>query len=287
MYAALLEKKLVLAVEEANEVRNNYKKLNEDEYRCPHCRKKVILILSEEKNAFFKHLALYSNQLGEKEEHHTAKLLLKSAFTAAGFAAKTEIPLASGQIRADVLVSEKLALEVQCAPLSEEEFNHRHACYRQIDVLDLWIVGKRHYLKRSLHPRQLIYFRENKQWGTYYLEVDASKQLLRLKYNVWQEPLSRKVVYQQAVFKLDEHGIRQFWRFKPRLKQFVLNPTWQRAYLSRQLKQKSKLGQKIGEQLYLAHLTVDELPDYLFTKWRKPGTVSPIINFLHKKTNQR
>ena len=55
MYAAMLDKKLVLAVSEAYLVNSRQKKLNQEIYRCPHCNKKVILIVSEKKSAFFKH----------------------------------------------------------------------------------------------------------------------------------------------------------------------------------------------------------------------------------------
>ena len=87
MYAAMLDKKLVLAVSEAYLVNSRQKKLNQEIYRCPHCNKKVILIVSEKKSAFFKHLTSYTNLMGEKEEHHQSKMLFKAALTAAGFIA--------------------------------------------------------------------------------------------------------------------------------------------------------------------------------------------------------
>lgn len=175
MYAAMLNKKLVLAVDEACLVNARQKKLNRDNYHCPHCNKKVILVMSEQKAAFFKHLVKYSNLMGEKEEHHQSKMLLKSALTAAGFPAEVEIPLAEGQLRADVLATAKLAFEVQCAPLSQQEFNHRHQLYQKIGVKDIWIVGQRHYLKRRLKRTQLIFFRQNKAWGNYYLEINPQR----------------------------------------------------------------------------------------------------------------
>lgn len=286
MYAAFLNKKLVLAVEEERLVKLQQKNLNEDRYLCPHCQKRVILVLSQTKAAFFKHLRRYQSQMGEKEEHHNSKMLLKTAFTALGFNAQTEIPLADGQIRSDVLVSPKLSLEVQCAPLGLEEFNHRHQLYQKIGVLDLWIVGKRHYLKKKLKKTQLIFFRENKKWGSYYLEVDPSHQLLRLKYHILQAPISNNLVYQTQTFSLDEIGIKKFWKFKPESYQYLLNPQSQRQYLISQIRQSTKLGQKIAQKLYEHHLTVDQLPDSVFTTWRKPGEINQALNFLAKKLDQ-
>lgn len=282
MYAAMLKKKLVLAIDEERQVLNKEKSLNFEKYHCPHCRKPVILVLSQKKSAFFKHLSEIDNAMGEKEEHYTSKNLLKAAFTAAGFNAQTEIPLADGQIRADVLVSSKLSLEVQCAPLSREEFLHRHSLYQKIGVLDLWIVGQRHFLKKKLKKTQLIFFRENEAWGSYYLEVDPKHNYLRLKYNVRQEAVSNKLCYQTANFKLDEIGIRKFWYFRPKKKEYHLNSDRQKQYLLRQIKQKTHLGLAVAEKLYQKHLSVEQLPNEIFEKWRKPGERSPLFEYLEK-----
>lgn len=284
MYAALLHGKLVLAVREAGLVLNHQKRLNFEPYRCPHCRKKVILVISQTKAAFFKHLPSFKARLGEKEEHHLSKLLFKSAFTAAGLPADNEIVLAGGQLRADVLVANRLAIEVQCAPLSEEEFLHRHYLYESIQITDLWVVGHRHYLSRKLKKTQLIFFRENQNWGSYYLEVKPQANAFCLKYNIWQEPLTRRLQYQQASFKLDEKGLTDFWYFKPQLQTYYLNAEEQKNYLQKQLRQKSKLGLHIAELLYKQHLTVQDLPPVLFHQWRKPGTVDQVSRFLQKRS---
>lgn len=284
MYAALLNKKLVLAIDEANMVINHQKKLNFENYRCPQCHKKMILILSENKSAFFKHLVEYDDRQGEKEEHHNAKMLLKSAFTAAGFNAQVEIPLAEGGIRADVLVSKKLALEVQCAPLSRQEFDHRHNLYQGINMVDLWIVGKRHYLKNKLKDTQLIFFRQNKKWGVYYLEVDPGRQILRMKYNIMQEPITRNLKYQTATFSLDEVGIAKFWHFRATKKRFFVNKESQKKYLWKQIHQRTNLGKKIGAQLYQLGMSADDLPDYIFEKWRLPGEDNCVSQYLKKSS---
>ncbi len=283
LYAALLNEKLVLAIEEAGLVRLKIKKLNSDEYRCPHCQKRVILIVSQSKAAFFKHWIHYQDGQGEKEEHHNSKMLLKAAFTAAGFPAQTEIPLADGQLRADVLVSSKLALEVQCAPLSDAEFNKRHRLYQKINVLDLWIVGSRHYLKQRIKKKQLIFFRESQRWGCYYLEVDPQKNQLCLKYNIWQEPVTRKLRYQQARFSLDEFGVKKFWHFKPVFKKFTVNSQKQEEYLRQQVRTKTEFGLRIAVQLYDHHFTLEDLPAEIFQKWRKPGQIDAVSFYLQKK----
>lgn len=285
MYAALLKNRLVLAVQEASQVINQKKKLNYEKYLCPRCHKQVILIISENKNAFFKHLIHYQQQQGEKEEHHNSKMLIKSAFTAAGFNAKVEIPLASGKIRADILISDKLAIEVQCAPLSSKEFYHRHHLYQSIQVLDLWIVGKRHFLKNKIRQTQLIYFRKNKQWGDYYLEVDIKREILVLKYNVQIEPLTSRVKFQRQTFGLNEKGIEKLWNFEPILKSYSIDPKVQKEYLQKQIQRKTKKGLQYAELLYQHQKTLNDLPESLFRTWRLPGQKDILINLLTKKSN--
>ena len=52
MYAAILNQKLVLAINEAEQVSKGLKKLNQESYLCPSCKHRMILILSEEKKPF-------------------------------------------------------------------------------------------------------------------------------------------------------------------------------------------------------------------------------------------
>lgn len=284
MYAAFLNKKLVLAKTEAWKVKNKQKKLNSEIYHCPHCQKRVILVLSENQIAFFKHLKKFTGQMGEKAEHSSAKLALKSAFTAAGFPAQIEMPLANGKLRADVLVKQNLAIEVQCAPLSKEEFVHRHSLYQQIGVFDLWIVGRRHYLGRQLKKTQLIFFRHNKQWGDYYLEVLAKKSLLRLKHHIREAPISRQLFYQTTFFTLDEVGLKQLWHFQSTYQARHINGRQQKEYLWKQIHQKTKLGCLIAEKLYQKKITIDSLPTKLFTNYRRPGEENLVIKYLQQKT---
>lgn len=286
MYAAFLNKKLVLAVNEARLIRNKIKNINEEKYLCPRCHKRVILIMSQNKIAFFKHLLHYNKTAGEKEEHRNAKLLLKSAFTAAGLVAKTEVPLAAGQLRSDVLVSRKLALEVQCAPLSKQEFVHRHQLYKKIKILDLWIVGSRHYLTKKIKTGQLIFFRKNERWQDYYLEIDVKKNILRLKYNIKQAPISRLIVYQIATFTLDENGIKNFWQYHPNNKQYSPHPVSQKRYLQKQIKQKTKFGLMVATQMYQLGIKIDDLPESVFNTWRIPGELDQISQYLKNKDIQ-
>ncbi|MDO4912022.1 MAG: competence protein CoiA family protein [Lactobacillus sp.] len=265
MYAALSNEKLVLAMQEAQK----WPKISHD-YRCPHCHKAVMLVLSETKAAFFRHVSQNTNLYGEKEEHHLLKMQLTAALIALGYPARPEVPLANGEIRADVLANEKLAFEIQCAPLDDEEYRRRHQSYQSIHVQDIWIVGHRHFLGKKFKASQIKYFRTNRQWGDYYLEGHLQEQVLYLKYNVQLEPLRNRTRYCLAKFSLDEKGIERLWQFKPRLYAYRANIAVQKSYLREQIKRKTQWGLAIAQFLYEHRQTVDDLPDAVFTKWRRP-----------------
>ncbi|MDF7638547.1 competence protein CoiA family protein [Lactobacillus sp. ESL0791] len=282
----MLNKKLVLAVNEAKLVKNNKKKLNAERYYCPRCKKRIILVISQSKNAFFKHLSSSIEVMGEKEEHHSAKLLLKTALTAAGFSAQTEVPLAAGQLRADVLASPSLAFEVQCAPLSENEFNHRHQLYKKEKIIDVWVVGHRHFLRKKIKKTQIIFFRRNHLWHDYYLEIDPQNNFLRLKYNILLAPITNEVYFQQEKFILDEIGLQRFWHFCPVLKNYAVNSLEQKKYLQLQLTQKSIMGLRIAQELYEQHQTLENLPDKVFSTLRPINSQDNVTSYLKSSASR-
>ncbi|WEV71349.1 competence protein CoiA family protein [Lactobacillus sp. ESL0785] len=288
MYAALLNKNLVLAVTEADLIRRGEKRLVGQQYLCPRCHKRVQLIIKASK-PYFKHRPRISHLQGEKEEHAMSKALLQSALCAAGFRAQTEVTLAAGQLRADVLASSQLAFEVQCAPLSKTEFTHRHQLYCQIGIADLWVVGRRHYLQAKIKTSQLIFFRKNQVWRTYYFEIDPYHRQLRLKYNVLLEPLTNKLHYQIEYFSLDATGLRALWQFQPALKQYEVQPAKQKHYLELQLAEKSKKGSQIAWQLYQRQMTINDLPSWVFGKMREVNYSDNVTQYfkLNASDNQR
>ena len=50
----MLNKRLVTAVNEAHLVMTNQKGLNYEDYRCPRCSKRMMLVISQQKMPFFK-----------------------------------------------------------------------------------------------------------------------------------------------------------------------------------------------------------------------------------------
>ena len=278
MYAALLNDTLVLAVEEAKLTKSNNKV--KKHYFCPHCEREVQLVYKDEQS-YFKHIPSKVNLSGENEEHAQSKRILTQALRAVHFNAQTEVNLANGQLRADILAASNLAFEIQCAPLNKSEFRHRHFLYRQIGVKDIWIVGKRHFLRQNIKKSQLIFFRRNNFWREYYLEIDPFKKIIRLKYNVLLEPLTNKVHFQEEKFDISAKGLKKLWHFQPSLHKYHVNPKQQRRYLQMQLVHKNLKGMQIANLLYKKRQTIDDLPPWVFNSFRRinsPDNVSKYLN---------
>ena len=278
MYAALLNDTLVLAVEEAKLTKSNNKV--KKHYFCPHCEREVQLVYKDEQS-YFKHIPSKVNLSGENEEHAQSKRILTQALRAVHFNAQTEVNLANGQLRADILAASNLAFEIQCAPLNKSEFRHRHFLYRQIGVKDIWIVGKRHFLRQNIKKSQLIFFRRNNFWREYYLEIDPFKKIIRLKYNVLLEPLTNKIHFQEEKFDISAKGLKKLWHFQPSLHKYHVNPKQQRRYLQMQLVHKSLKGMQIANLLYKKRQTIDDLPPWVFNSFRRinsPDNVSKYLN---------
>lgn len=279
LYAALLNNQLVLAGSQAILIKKRNHTLKTQHYYCPKCHEEVQLVLKKER-PYFKHMVKENNIKGEMAEHALSKQLLQCALANASLNAQIEVPLADGKLRADVLASPKLAFEVQCAPLSRAEFIHRHRLYCQIGITDIWVVGKRHFLRKKIKKSQLIFFRRNKLWHDYYLEIDPYQQLLSLKYNILLEPITDNLCYQTCSFNLNADGLKKLWHFKPLLRNYLIDPISQRNYLQLQIMKKSHKGLCIAELLYKHNLVVTDLPEWIFTKYRRVNTLDNALSYL-------
>lgn len=266
MYAALRGGQLVLARQEAKQAKPGQLPA----YRCPHCQQRVNLVLAQGRAPYFQHWHFCGGG-GEHSEHLLGKQELKAALTAAGWSARLEIPLAGGQIRADVLAAANLAFEIQCAPLSQEEFRHRHRCYQQAGVTDVWLVGRRHFLGPKIKKTQMIYLRRNKWWDDYYLEIDVLRHQLRLLYHLRQAAWSRTLYREAAHFALDEQGLAALWTFRPVLHPYHLSALKEQRFLQQQLTSKTKLGQAVAAYLYDRHKQLADLPASSLAHWQSPG----------------
>ena len=105
---------------------------------------------------------------------------------------------------ADLLVDGKLALEVQCSPLSIERLQERTLSYRQHGYQVLWLLGRKLWLKDSLTRLQKDFLYFSKNMGFHLWELDQEKRVLRLKYLI-HEDLHGKVQHKTKNFPFG-HG---------------------------------------------------------------------------------
>ncbi|MCT7703601.1 MAG: competence protein CoiA family protein, partial [Lactobacillus iners] len=206
-----------------------------------------------------------------------------TALVGAGYHAKMEVNLAYRQLRADILMQNSISFEIQCSPISDIEFDHRHNLYEKIGIKDVWVVGRRHFLHQQLRESQKKFLRFNQQWGWYYLEINPYEADISLKYNILLSPISRKLKYQIKKFSLDDLGIRKFFNFVPYLKRYSLpDVQFQRQYLHKKIQQKTGYGLQVAQLLYENRKSVEDIPVEILTQYYLPKQSCPLVQYLQK-----
>ena len=74
-----------------------------------------------------------------------------------------EYPIPELKQIADILINKRLALEVQCSPISCELLRERSNGYRSLGIQVLWLLGEKLWLKERLTKlqRDFLYFSNN------------------------------------------------------------------------------------------------------------------------------
>lgn len=269
MYAALLDEQLIMARDALDE--QNSAQLM---FLCPNCLEPVQLVNAGRAGPYFRHPNT-TFRTEETQEHQLGKKVLASGLTALGVENMLEVPLVSDQIRADVYVTHAghaYGLEIQCAPLGTTEYSIRHDFYLSENITDIWLIGRRHFLRKKIKQIHLDLLRTNSRWGNYLLEIDVNAHHLRLKYNIQQDDLNLNCRYQTQIFALDEKGIMQLIKFRPvQLAIYRYDYVSARNYVVRQVRQKTNIGLALAQFCYERNLAPLELPLSLFVGYRDPG----------------
>lgn len=95
------------------------------------------------------------------------------------------------------------------------------------------------------------------------------------------EPLTNKLHFQEEKFDINAIGLKRLWHFHPLLQKYHVNSTQQKQYLQMQLKHMSLKGMQIANLLYKKRQTIEDLPPWVFTNFRKinsPDNVSKYLN---------
>ncbi|MBM7636578.1 competence protein CoiA [Streptococcus saliviloxodontae] len=225
------------------------------QYYCPACSGPLVFKSGAVMRSHFAHQSLKDCQFfheNESSEHLSLKAQLYSSLAETE---KVEIEKVLPDIQqiADLMVNDRLALEVQCSPLSIERLRERTNSYQEVGIQVLWLLGKRLWMQQRLTDlqRQLLYFSSN--MGFHLWELDADQSLIRLKYLIYED-WQGKVHYLEQQFPLAAHVIDVF-RIPYRSQKIQ---TYQRAchldllnYIQRQLQQKKAFWMSLQEAAYL------------------------------------
>lgn len=164
-------------------------KVQREPFFCPACHGAVRLKQGKILRKHFAHLSLRDCHFyheNESAEHLELKARLFTSL-AANHKVEVEKVLPALQQIADLLVFDKLALEVQCSRLSIERLCERTQAYRKAGYQVLWLLGKKLWLKDRLSPlqKQFLYFSQN--MGFHLWELDLEQCLVRLKYLIHED----------------------------------------------------------------------------------------------------
>lgn len=141
---------------------------HEQQLRCPNCRG-IVHVRGGPSKRMQLHFAHMRRECawrteGESVRHMRGKIVLaqwlRVQFPTATVSLEERLP-GPGRI-ADVLVlhpdGRRQAVEFQCAPLDLEEWQMRHAAYREAGIIDTWVIGNNRLEKQEAFIEAILSF---------------------------------------------------------------------------------------------------------------------------------
>ena len=215
---------MIIAVDKFGKAINLFEELpeKENEFYCPACHSPVYLKNGPVKMAHFAHASLKNCKAwseNESAQHLGLKKELYDWF-AKSEQVKLEVYLPELQQTPDLLVNEKIAIEIQCSSLSLQRLAERTKNYHKHGYKVIWLMGKDLWLKKSLTELQknLLYFSENRAF--FYWELDLENKKIRIKFLIHQN-LRGKLIHLTEEFSFGQSNLLDFLR-KPYLAQKLL-----------------------------------------------------------------
>lgn len=208
MYAALNEEgNLVYAVEVEN-IEN---------YHCPKCLKTVRLIQKND-SSYFQHLTKKFNEVNERNIHKKGKDILVNNFSQLGYQdIQQEKFLTEIKQKPDILLTNNLALEYQCATISSSKFKDRIDGYSTLNIKSIWILGGA-YLNKKVLKKHLKFLSYDPNWGFYLIMLDSENKIYHLFYQIRYFGLFNKIKYSRKDFYTDD--ISELFKFSTELKSY-------------------------------------------------------------------
>ena len=225
------------------------------DFVCPACSGAVRFKKGKVMQPHFAHVSLEQCHFYRENESAEHLSLKSELFRWAVQTEEVEVEafLPALQQIADLLVDGKLALEVQCSPLSIERLQERTLSYRQHGYQALWLLGRKLWLKDSLTRLQKDFLYFSKNMGFHLWELDQEKRVLRLKYLI-HEDLHGKVQHKTKTFPFGHGRLLDILRL-PFQKQEINSFLAQQdphicSYIRRQLYYQQPRWMRLQAQLY-------------------------------------
>ena len=225
------------------------------DFVCPACSGAVRFKKGKVMQPHFAHISLEECRFYRENESVEHLNLKAELFRWAAQTEEVEVEafLPALQQIADLLVDGKLALEVQCSPLSIERLQERTLSYRQHGYQALWLLGRKLWLKDSLSRLQKDFLYFSKNMGFHLWELDQEKQVLRLKYLI-HEDLHGKVQHKTRTFPFGHGRLLDILRLpfqKQEINSFLAQQDPQICnYIRRQLYYQQPRWMRLQAQLY-------------------------------------
>ncbi|MDR2977023.1 MAG: competence protein CoiA [Streptococcaceae bacterium] len=241
---------------------------------CPACKSEVRLKCGLVKIPHFAHISLNSCHSWTENESAEHLGLKKELFAWAVSDAKVEVEKYLPELgqTPDLLINDKIAIEVQCSRLSVKRLWERTLNYRNNGYVVFWLMGNSLQLGKTLNPLQkdLLYYSENR--GFHYWELDIKRSCLRLKYLIHQN-LHGQLAYLTEEFSFGGQEFLEILK-KPYSAQIlkelkVSNDKEIHKYIRRQLYHRTLYWMRLQSRYYSEGKSI--LNEKFSRQWMPPG----------------
>lgn len=183
------------------------------DFFCPACKSALRLRSGPIKLPHFAHISLENCESWSENESFQHLSLKKAIYLWATKTEKVKMEEYLPELKQtpDLLLSDQIAIEIQCSRLSIERLFERTKNYEAHDYKVIWLMGKDLWLKSRLSSLQknLLYFSMNS--GFHYWELDLERKCIRLKYMIHQN-LKGKISYLYEEFTFGDGSFLEIMR---------------------------------------------------------------------------
>lgn len=260
---------MLVALDDTNQLISTLENIpSNSQFYCPACRSSVRLKSGKVMRPHFAHISLQSCHWFHEQESREHLELKAELFKSLSRKSDVSIECFISELNqiSDLMVGEKLALEVQCSPLSHERLKERTQAYQQHGYHVMWLLGQKLWLKRRMTSLQKHFLYYSKNMGFHLWELDLENRLVRLKYLIY-ENMKGCCHYLEDTCSFDDN-VLDFLR-RPYQKQKVTSYCVQsdkkiQLYIQQQLMSRNPKWLKKQEQAYLSgeNLLAKPLEDF-------------------------